>query len=918
MMRDAHATLPTAAALPEEQQNRLAQILDDYVAAAERGAPVTPEELLARHPAEADYLRLYLSGLQLFHAAAADDGGARDLGFAMPTATSSACGTRFGDFEIVREIGRGGMGVVYEAEQLSLRRRVALKVLPLAAASDAKQLGRFKKEAQAAAQAQHPNIVPVFAVGEAGGVHYFAMQLIDGESLASLLHRNGDRAIPPAGDAASTRPVTLTRASGEAPPPAPSLLPTDPIAIDPWAVARYGCQAAEALHAAHEYGVVHRDVKPSNLLVDRQGKLWVADFGLARCREGADLTRTGDVCGTMRYMSPEQAYGQAALVDHRTDVYSLGVTLYELATGRHPADEIGDVRRYFDRGASACKPLRHWNRCVPVDLDTIVMKAMAESRGDRYLTAQDLADDLGRFLAGEPILATSPTRLTRLRKWAGRHKRAVAVVACLLTLSLGCLIASMSYVAGARARAAVAAGEARETSQLMGNLLYDVPLRTAEQLAAIPGADGVRRQLLEESLAYYERLTEQSYGDPALGADLAVAYSKIAGLASVMGDREQALDAQRTARRILEELIAKDSSNDEYARSVALCRNNAGQLLAEADRAEDALAELAAARQIQEELHRRRPQWDALTADLAATYANLGAAARQRGDRAAAANHLRAAIDLQEQLLASKPRDEPLLRSLAASYNTQGALDEATNAPAARQAYQRAIDLQRTLVANHPLNQVYQADLARSYNNLGYAAATDRQWSAAQRAYRDAILLQNNLVQQSPLAVNHRRDLAATSNNLGMALSEMGLLDDARDAFDRALQGQRPLVELRPHDATMLSDIGATSNNLAMLLDRQGRVAEAETAFCAAIDHQRRALEAEPRSSAVRDLLARHYVNFVNHLQRRGELAEAIDVARQRVELWRDEPDRQAAAARDLAAVERSVGASPPTADGLN
>ena len=172
MMRDPHATIPTAAALSEEEQNRLAQILDDYLVAVERGTPIAPADLLARHPAEAQYLQLYLSGLQLFHAAAAGAGG-RSSGAqpGLPEVSARTAGKMIGEFAILREIGRGGMGVVYEAEQTSLRRRVALKVLPSSAAADAKQLGRFKNEAQAAAQVQHPNIVPVFAVGESDGVH---------------------------------------------------------------------------------------------------------------------------------------------------------------------------------------------------------------------------------------------------------------------------------------------------------------------------------------------------------------------------------------------------------------------------------------------------------------------------------------------------------------------------------------------------------------------------------------------------------------------------------------------------------------------------------------------------------------------------------------------------------------------------
>ena len=192
------------------------------------------------------------------------------------------------------------------------------------------------------------------------------------------------------------------------------------------AVARMGVQAAEALNAAHEIGVVHRDVKPSNLLLDEKGKVWVTDFGVARCKSGGSLTETGHVLGSMPYMSPEQALGQPALVDHRTDVYSLGVTLYELATLRHPCEGTPQAATAEQYGRSQWRQPRSWNSSIPVDFENIVLKAMAEARDERYATARELAEDLRRFLEGRPILARRPSLSTRLEKWARRHKRPVA------------------------------------------------------------------------------------------------------------------------------------------------------------------------------------------------------------------------------------------------------------------------------------------------------------------------------------------------------------------------------------------------------------------------------------------------------------------------------------------------------------
>ena len=191
-------------------------------------------------------------------------------------------------------------------------------------------------------------------------------------------------------------------------------------------VARMGVQIAEALHAAHEIGVVHRDVKPSNLLLDEKGKVWITDFGVARCKTSTSLTETGHAVGTMAYMSPEQAEGQQALVDQRTDIYSLGVTLYELATLRHPGEGTPDAATAFHFSRSNWRPPRYWNSSIPVDFENIVLKALAEGRDERYATARELADDLQRFLEGRPILAHRPSLSSRPTKWARRHQRAVA------------------------------------------------------------------------------------------------------------------------------------------------------------------------------------------------------------------------------------------------------------------------------------------------------------------------------------------------------------------------------------------------------------------------------------------------------------------------------------------------------------
>src|SRR5437773_4727354 len=271
----------TLAHLTPEQRDRLTDVLDRYLSALEQDVPLAQDALLAAHPDLADALRSYFRSLEDLHDMAAGFGGATTRE-ATPRDQEPEGAKRIGDFELIREIGRGGRGVAYEARQLSLDRRVAVKLLPFAAVLDAKQIARFKHEAQAAAQLHHPNIVPVFAIGVERGVHYYAMQYIDGQPLDRAIEELRDgRRKKSRGSSVGGRESRANKASSTV---AIAHSPTLPLSHSQFfrRVAELGIQAAEALHAAHEYGVVHRDVKPSNLLLAADGKLWITDFGLAR------------------------------------------------------------------------------------------------------------------------------------------------------------------------------------------------------------------------------------------------------------------------------------------------------------------------------------------------------------------------------------------------------------------------------------------------------------------------------------------------------------------------------------------------------------------------------------------------------------------------------------------------------------
>jgi eukaryotic-like serine/threonine-protein kinase len=420
----------------------LDELLDEIGSRVQAGEPVDLEAYVQAHPEYADQLRQLLPAMRVMARLGAS-------GASVPPCEpdSDEIAGVLGDFRIIREIGRGGMGVVYEAEQISLRRRVALKILPFAGALDARRLQRFQNEAQAAASLHHTHIVPVFGIGCERAVHFYAMQYIEGQSLAAIIRElrlntglggedEDEPVASPAQRKEAAQPVDEQAATAPYVPhtAAPVPLPAD---TTPRAglsteksiqtrqyfrtVAELGIQAAQALDHAHETGVVHRDIKPANLMIDSHGKLWITDFGLAQCQQQAGLTMTGDLIGTLRYMSPEQALAQRAGIDHRTDIYSLGATLYERLALRPVF--AGENRQELLRQIAFEEPkrLRSINKAIPAELETIVLKALEKNPADRYGTARELAEDLERFAKEEPIRARPPTWRQRGMKWIRRH-----------------------------------------------------------------------------------------------------------------------------------------------------------------------------------------------------------------------------------------------------------------------------------------------------------------------------------------------------------------------------------------------------------------------------------------------------------------------------------------------------------------
>jgi eukaryotic-like serine/threonine-protein kinase len=536
----------------EERRNH---VLLAYVEALEEGREPDRAQLLAAHPDLRQDLEAFLAGHDevarlTAPLRATEQANARGRGPMHEEPDDARAGIgELGDFRLLREVGRGGMGVVYEAEQISLRRRVALKVLPFAAAIDPRRLQRFKTEALAAAHVQHERIVPVHSVGCERGVHYYAMQFIDGQSLAALiagLRRLRDepgpnRARPKDGHDAGEATVNVPAGPLETREEAETMLAAASFSRERSSDRRYfvrvadlGTQAALALEHAHQLGIVHRDVKPSNLLLDQRGQLWVTDFGLAQVAGDPGLTVSGELLGTIRYASPEQLLARRGIVDHRSDVYSLGATLYELLTLRPPFDERD--RNALIRQIADDDPLPPCSvdHSIPSELETIVLKTLRKDPADRYGSAQELADDLKRFVDGRPILARRPTPAERLRTWSRRHPSIVgAGFVALILLSVASLLSTAlvrreqkkTLVEQRRSEAAYRherqrALEAEERFRLARRAVDELIQVSEEELAHRPGTEGLRKRLLASALAYYQEFIEQRRGDPDAQAEL--------------------------------------------------------------------------------------------------------------------------------------------------------------------------------------------------------------------------------------------------------------------------------------------------------------------------------------------------------------------------------------------------------------
>ncbi len=788
-------------------------------------------------------------------------------------------GTAIGPYKLLEQIGEGGMGVVYMAEQTQpVRRKVALKIIK--PGMDTKQvIARFEAERQALELMDHPNIARVLDAGATESSRpYFVMELVKG--------------------------VPITEYSDQHRLTIPERL-------------NLFMQVCHAVQHAHQKGVIHRDIKPSNVLVtslDGVPLPRVIDFGIAKAT-GPSLTDktlfTGfaQLVGTPLYMSPEQAELSAVDVDTRTDIYSLGVLLYELLTGTTPFDQntfrtaaLDEVRRII-REQEPPKPStrlsglgattttvsenrqtdpRKLNRSLRGELDWIVMKALEKDRNRRYETPSGLARDVERYLAGEPVEAGPPSAWYCFRKFA-RRNRLVLTATGLIALSLvaGTTVSVWQAIVARHARAEAIA-QRDEARRAVDDMYTDVAEKWLAQQAAL---EPMQRIFLQKALAYYQRFAGEESADPKVRSKAGSAYERMGLIQERLGRYPEAEAAHRRGMAILEKLVAGAPLVSDYRSGLASIQSNLGDMLNKLGQHAEGELLLRKAITLGEKLVADSPAVAQYRDGLAAYHDNLGSILRETGRTSEAEQAHRRAVALREELVSNSPSVPEYRNALARSQHNLGNLLQNTGRWAeAEHEYRRSIAIGEKLAADAPSVPQYRGNLADRRKNLGDLLYRMGHFGEAEQVYRQAIALLEKLVSDSPSVPEYLDRLVLSLNGLG-AVCLIDRPAEAVQAFRRASDLSTKLVANLPSVVGYQSDLAMSQGNLGEALKKIGRYSEAEQAYRQAIALNEKLAGDSPSVPQYRTYLAAGFANLGNLLRMSGRRVEAEQPYRRAIAL---------------------------------
>ncbi len=756
--------------------------------------------------------------------------------------TSVETPQRIGPYAIISEIARGGMGIVYRARQTQLCRDVALKIIRSGQFADEVEVARFRKESMAVGGLQHDGIVPVYDVGHDQGFHYYAMPLISGEDLAAKI--------------------------------AHGPLPASEIA----SIVR---DAAKAVQFAHERGVVHRDLKPRNILVDEKGKVHVADFGLAKlvgldqhATQSSELTESGQIVGTPAYMAPEQVTGQA---DPLSDVYSLGAVLYTGVTGRPPhqaATPLETVRQLLDQEPVAPRRL---NSLIPRDLDTIILKALSKSPVVRYASAGELAQELDRFLQGRPIKARPLSAPEQLWRWAKRQPIVASLTAAVLFSLTAGLAFSLWLFSIARTNERTAVKNADFAVQTVKRYLTEVAENP--ELKEV-GMESFRRQLLLNAQEFYKQMEGQATKSSALPESQAETYFQLAFISNELGEPENANSHYGKAIDAYRHLVSSRPENLVFQRRLASCLQNQGLVFFQSADAKEGELKLREAVKILQALNEKtlRPEDAALWASALSELGQQVSAPERAQEQKDLFNQV-AEICVQlrstDSDFFSSAEAQSLIQvydRLALNLQFRGELDKA------EQWFQQGGELTTKILQGAPKNAAVLFGLARAHKGLNLVFAKLQRFTQAETEFDAADKIYQQLRDSHPLVFAYLDDLATLSLNQGTQLVIRNELQQAENLLRRSRDYHLQLVARQPNSFSTHRDLGLACSTLATALMKRGELVQAEQIFRQCVEVLEVAKSINPDDLGLAYFSAAASTNLGDLLSEQGKSAESLQV----------------------------------------
>jgi serine/threonine protein kinase len=723
-------------------------------------------------------------------------------------------------------IGHGGMGIVFEAVDPALERTVALKVLR-AQIGDSSARHRFVREAQAAARVKHDHVVTIFAVGNPPrGLPYLAMEYLPGPTLRALIVAHGRLA--------------------------------------PRLAAELCAQVAEGVAAAHAAGLVHRDVKPNNVLLmpadsrsridsratrsDRHGhdgcpwRAKVADFGLARPVEHSGIeTVGGALCGTPAYLSPEQIR-DPGVVDSRCDVYSLGVTLYEALTGEVPFR--GSTPMVLQQAVNdEPRPPGRMSEGIPRDLETICLKAMAKEPDHRYATAQAFADDLRRWLRGEPILARPSSQLEKLSRWCRRNPRLAVLsgtVAALIVCTVVGSVTAALLIARAQRQTSNALTIAKDQRALALDTLNDLVSRVQTTLADRPGTLGLRQQILTKALDNLQRIARDAENGKIVDHNTIVAHQRIGDVLWISGRNDEARGHYRRSLELANTLLERNTSSDRTKRDVAWAHDALGVLDQHAFKLDAALAHYRAALELRDQAANRSPRDVAAQRERALAVRRLGDIASLQGNHALSRQEYQRALNYGRAATRMAPEDLFLRRDvLNMLRRLSWACVGLGDGDAAERNLREAANLLESLRTRDPANQTWRQEEAWLYQDLGTLQYQRKDYAGAVAQLEAAVAAQTILADIDPDHAESQWNLAQGENTLTQAWFAQGRYGEARDHALAASRILASLAQKHPSSTKYWNDASGAFFQLGGVEWRLDHMVDSQKAFERAIEFLR-------------------------------------------------------------------------------